>query len=262
MAQDSITFIGTAGDNFVASKQIAASGGLVLSTNGMTFLFNPGPGSVVRAKQVGLNLRDLSGVVLSDTSMLRSNDINVVIDAMTYSGFDKRGLLIGPKKAIDGDNRILLDDYKSHIEKIIFMDAGKRVGIDDIELLGIKTNKADVIGYKLVTSAYTICYLPEVEYSVDLFEELQGVDILILGLKHEFGAQETKEGNLTFEQASQIIKEVKPRLTIVSDFSITVTQNDPIYQARLLQKETGTQVIAAKDGFSVNPRSYARMRSN
>ena len=32
---------------------------------------------------------------------------------------------------------------------------------------------------------------------------------------------------------------------------------DPLYEAREIQKKTGVQIIAAKDGMVVNPISYA-----
>lgn len=254
-------FLGTAGDNLAASKQIKATGGILFEYNDIAFLINPGPGSIIRTKQFSCNPRNLSGIMLTDGSLVSSNDVNCIIDAMTYSGMDKRGLLIGPKEAIDSDNSLLLTEYKEYLEKIIYMEPEKRVGVDELEIFGLPTNKLDHVGYRISTPQFMIGYLGgNPEYSIDITDHLEGCDILILSLKHEASVEEIKDKQLTFNQAAKIISEIKPRLTILTDFSSSVISADPIYQARLLQKETSHQVVAAKDGLTINPKSYARMK--
>ena len=57
--------------------------------------------------------------------------------------------------------------------------------------------------------------------------------------------------------AQEIIKAVRPQLVILTGFGIKMMQSDPLYEAREIQKSTGVQIIAAKDGMSINPISFA-----
>jgi len=253
-----VLFLGTCGDNQSAQRQTRASGGIILEYNDLAFLINPGPGSLVRAKQFGYNLRKLIGIMMTDTTLLASNDVNAVIDCMTYSGQDRRGLLIGPKECFDSENKPVINEYRNFVEKIIYMEAQKKVAIDDIEVYGLKTNKLITIGYKITTPDFTLCYLPDPVFSAEICDDLVDCDVLIIGLKHEPNQSVIADNGLTFAQVSKIISIAKPRLTIISDLSSSVIETDPINIARTLQKETGQQVVSAKDGMSFNPRTYTK----
>jgi ribonuclease BN (tRNA processing enzyme) len=253
-----VLFLGTCGDNSSIQRQVRASGGLILEYNDLAFLINPGPGCLVRARQYGYNLRKLIGVMMTDTTLLASNDVNAVIDAMTYSGEDRRGLLIGPKECFESENKPVINEYRNLVEKIIYMESQKKVAIDDIEVYGLKTNKLITLGYKVTTPDFSICYLPDPVFSAEICEDIMDCDVLIIGLKHEQNKQNITDNGLTFAQVSKIISIAKPRLTILSDFSSSVIDADPINQARMLQKETGQQVVSAKDGMSFNPRTYTK----
>ena len=45
-------------------------------------------------------------------------------------------------------------------------------------------------------------------------------------------------------------------MAIITHFGINFLKADPLYEIREIQKQTNTQVIAAKDGMVVNPISY------
>jgi ribonuclease BN (tRNA processing enzyme) len=253
-----VIFLGTAADSLSVSRQIRCSGGIIFEYNDLAFLINPGPGTLVRARQFGYNLRKLIGIMLTDNNLITSNDINAVIDAMTYSGEDKRGILIGPKESFESENRFLNEDYKKIIEKIIYMEPQKKIAIDDIEIYGLKTNKLINVGYKFITPDFTLCYLPDPVFSIELADDLIGCDVLVIGLKHEEEAKLPQDNKLSFKQVANIISTAKPRLTVISDYSHNVIEADPINQARMLQKQTGMQVISAKDGMVFNPKSYSK----
>lgn len=253
-----ILFLGTAGDNISVARQIRASGGIVFEYNDLAFLINPGPGTLVRARQFGFNLKKLVGIMLTDNTIAASNDINAVIDAMTFSGEDKRGLLIGPKECFESQNKFITDEYKNYIEKIIYMEPKKKIAIDDIEIYGLKTNKIITLGYKIITPDFTICYLSDPVFSIDLTDDLIDCDVLIIGLKNEAEQKNPTDNKISFKQVANIVTTAKPRLTIITDYSYSVSEADPINQARMLQKETGQQVVSAKDGMVFNPKTYAK----
>jgi hypothetical protein len=68
--------------------------------------------------------------------------------------------------------------------------------------------------------------------------------------------KEENKNNLCKEDVIKIINKVNPRLAIITHFGINFLKADPLYEIREIQKQTNTQVIAAKDGMVVNPISY------
>ena len=52
-------------------------------------------------------------------------------------------------------------------------------------------------------------------------------------------------------------EKIKPKLAIITGFGIKMIQADPLYEAREIQHASKVQVIAARDGLSINPISYS-----
>jgi len=82
-----------------------------------------------------------------------------------------------------------------------------------------------------------------------------GADILILNVPDPRGVE--RKSHFNSESAEQLIKRVKPQLAIITGFGIKMLQAEPMYEARQIQKESGIQVIAAKDGMTINPISFS-----
>jgi len=254
----SIIFLGTAGDPFVVSRQLRASGGIIIQLGDNQFHIDPGPGSLVMAKQCGVNLRENTAVLVSSNQIYHSNDINAVIDAMTYSGFDKKGVLITNKIVVNGggkDPPSLLPFYRDCLERFIVLEAGQRVGINEIEIVAMKTSNQETIGFKFITPLFTLAYSADTKYSKQLIEEYKNSNILILNVSAPMRSE--SETTLSSEEVVKIINEVKPRLAIITHFGIKMIESDPLYEVREIQKQTGVQLIAAKDGLIINPVSYA-----
>ena len=83
-----IKFLGTAGARFVVTRQLRKSGGLWLTFDDTNILIDPGPGSLVRclSSRPKLNPKDLDGIILTHRHIDHSNDINIMIEAMTNGG--------------------------------------------------------------------------------------------------------------------------------------------------------------------------------
>jgi len=248
-----ILFLGTGGDIFVVGKQYRASAGIIFTFGKNQFHINPGPGSLVMAKMMGINLRQHTGIFVSENNMLSANDINSVIGAMTHNGFDKKGVLVGPKALISGEESFLREEYKDFLEKTFEIDKTNKLGILNTDVEFVNVGK-DVYGFKFRTPKFTLGYVPDTEYSNNIGKEVQDADILILNVPDP---KDTKRNNhLNTYDAEKIIDVAEPQLVILTGFGIKMLKSDPLYESRELQKNTGVQVISAKDGMTINPISF------
>jgi len=255
-----IIFLGTGSGSYVVGKNLRSSGGIILQVNEDQFHIDPGPGSLASAKEFGVNIRANTAILVTHNHLNHCNDINAVIDAMTYSGFDKKGVLIANKTAINGSEHytpFLQEHYKNFLERFIVIEAGQRVGINNVEIQAISTkhNEAFALGYKFITPDYVLTYAGDTQYSVETASQYDDSDVLILNVPYL--NREEGKNNLCKEDAIKIIDRVKPKLAIITHFGINFLKADPLYEIRDMQKETSCQVIAAKDGMVVNPVSYA-----
>ena len=199
-------------------------------------------------------------MLVSHAHLNHSSDINAVIDAMTYSGFDKKGVLIANKTVVNGEEHYtptLIPYYRDFLERFIVLQAGQRVGINEVEILALKTKHSEpnTIGFKFFTPYFTLSYSSDTKYFPELIEEYKNSNILILNVPY-LKKEEAKD-NLCIEDAIKIIKGVNPRLAIIQHFAIDMVKSDPLYQIREIQKATGVQTIAAKDEMVINPLSYS-----
>ncbi len=260
-----IIFLGTGGDSFVIGKQIRAAGGIILQVDDLQFHIDPGPGALINAAQHNISLRENTAVFVSSAHINQCNDVNAVIDAMTYGGMDKRGVLVANKTVVNGSETIqpyLTESHRGYLERIIVLDEGQKLAIEDIEIDAIATNNVfdpQTIGFKFYTPDIVLGYTSTTAYSKELIKAYHGCDVLILNVVNP--GEEKAEGHLNTEEAKKIIMKINPKLAILNNFGIRMIKADPLYEAREIQKATGIQVLAAKDGMIVSPSSYSAKSS-
>jgi ribonuclease BN (tRNA processing enzyme) len=119
---DFIKFLGTGGARFVVSQQMRASGGIWLSWEGVQVHIDPGPGALVKclASSPKLDPSRLDGIILTHRHLDHAADVNIMIEAMTKGGYQKKGTLFAPTDALDTDPVVLqyVRSYLSHIETL------------------------------------------------------------------------------------------------------------------------------------------------
>lgn len=255
-----IIFLGTAGDNAATSRQLRSSGGIILQIDETQLHLDPGPGALNKAKEYGVNLRANTAILVSHAHLNHCNDLNILIEAMTLSGLDKKGVLIANKTLIQGSEKYapyLTKYHQELLEKVIVLEKGQKAGIELTEIHALNAEHTDphTIGFKLFCPRFTLSYTADTKYNKTLVEEMQGSDILILNVPYP---GEKGEGlNLDTKSAIKIIEKVKPRLAIISHFGLEMLKTDPMVEAREIQRETGVQTIAARDGLIIAPEAYS-----
>ncbi len=258
-----VTFLGTAGSSGVVSKQIRASGGIIIQVGELQFHLDPGPGSLVRARETGINVHHTSAILVSHNHINHCNDLNVLIDAMTHSGIEHRGILLASKSVLhsqDKSHPIVTRHHQNLVEKIIPMEKEHKVGIESVEIHALPVDHDDetAIGFKFYCPRLVLSYTGDTALCAELLEGLIGTDLLVLNVPY---VENAVGKNLTVSDAIHIINHVKPKLAVLTHFGMQMLKADPIVQAREIQRSTGIQTIAARDGLVVSPEGFGTPKS-
>jgi phosphoribosyl 1,2-cyclic phosphodiesterase len=253
-----IKFLGTAGARFVVMKQLRASGGIWLTLDDTNVMIDPGPGSLVRciSSKPKLNPMDLDGIILTHRHIDHSNDINIMIEAMTNGGFKKKGVVFAPRDALQEDPVILkyAREQVEHIE--ILKEKGKyHVGNISFETPIRLKHGVETYGLNIRGKNCSISLITDTDYFSGLAAYFTG-DILIVNVVM-LEDKSTIE-HLCLQEAEQIIKANKPRLAILTHFSMGMVNAKPWEIAEQLSKKLGIQVIAARDGMEVDLDQYKK----
>jgi len=260
LSVDTITFLGTAGARFMVSRQLAASGGLWLNLSGTEILVDPGPGSIVQSTKRKLRADKLSAIILSHRHLDHSADVNIMVEAMTNGGFNRHGWLFAPADAL-GTEPVIFSYLKNYIEGIKVLEEGKSYTIGNISFDTPVRHIHPVETYGMVfrTPRHTFAYIADTRYFDGLCQsyasELLIINVVFMEPKLPVNPNVTlmKPGlpvdHLSMPDAEHIIKEIKPKIAILSHFGMSVWKARPWEVAQRLSQQTGVRVIAARDGM-------------
>jgi len=251
-----IKFLGTAGARFVVTKQLRKSGGLWLTLDDTNVLIDPGPGSLVRclSSRPKLNPRDLDGIILTHRHIDHSNDINIMIEAMTNGGFKKKGVVFAPTDALE-DDPVILKYVRDHVENIEIL---KEKGIYNIGNISFSTpikhiHGVETYGLNIHGKDCLISLVTDTKYFDGLESHYTG-DILILNVVLLEGKEHIM--HLSLKDAEKIITANKPKLSILTHFGMTMIKAKPWEIAEQLSGKLGVKVIAASDGMEIDIDQY------
>ncbi len=210
---NTIKFLGTAGARFVVMKQLRASGGIWLTLDGTHVLIDPGPGALLRclSSRPKLDPQDLEGIILTHRHLDHSNDINIMIEAMTNGGFKKKGVVFAPGDALEGDPVILkyAREQVDHIE-ILKEKGSYHLGNISFETPIQLKHGVETYGLNLRGKNSTVSLITDTDYFPDLASFFTG-DILIVNVV--MLEERSNIEHLCLHEAELIIKENKPRLS-------------------------------------------------
>jgi len=244
---DIITFLGTGGARFMMITQLLASGGLWLNLGGTEILLDPGPGSIVQSTKRKLRPDKLSAIILSHRHLDHSADINIMVEAMTRGGFDRRGWLFAPADALEAEP-VIFSYLRDYLEGIEVLTEGKSYSVGDVSFTTPIRHIHGVETYGMVfnTSRHTFSYIADTRYFDTLCQSYGGELLIISVLRLE---TEPPLDHLSVSDAEHIITELKPKVAILTHFGMTMWRAKPWEVAQRLSQQTGVKVIAARDGM-------------
>jgi len=198
-------------------------------------------------------------VFVSNPSTLNSSDLNAVLEGMSVDGLDRIGVLVTSKEVVDGSEKnisVLKKKNYECVERIITLEPGNKISINDINIIPTKTKHPDYegLGFIFQTHKYSIGVVSDTLFDEEVASQYKGCEVLIINCK---SPKNHDEGGLNRESVIKFIRIAKPKLVIMTGFGIKMIQADPLFEARAIQTEVKVEVVAAKDGLMINPITYS-----
>jgi len=249
-----IKFIGTAGARFVVSKQLRSSGGVWMSVGETNLYIDPGPGALVRCLNGKPKLEPsaLDGILLTHKHLDHSGDVNVMIEAMTEGGLKKRGVLFAPEDALEEDP-VVLRYLRNYVEEVVVLKENTEYRIGEIPFSTAQKHRhrVETYGINFKVKPHSLSLISDTKFFPELPDLYRG-EILIIHVVRLKPVVDEPIEHLSVEDVKTIVKEVKPKLTILTHFGMTMIRAKPWEVVSELEKELGLKVIAASDGMKLD----------
>ncbi|MBP8601350.1 MAG: MBL fold metallo-hydrolase [Candidatus Saccharicenans sp.] len=252
---DYFKFLGTGGARFVVAKQLRASGGIFLHFLGKKMILDPGPGALVRLvrSRPPLDPTSLEAIFLTHKHIDHSNDVNILVEAMTSGGFKKRGVLFAPEECLESQEGVVFNYLKDYLERIEVLTAEKEYRLGELK---IRTSVphlhgAETYGLKIYLPAATVGFLTDTKFFPGLIKAYHDVTLLVMNVVRAKSREADNILHLTAGEAAEIIRGIKPEKAYLTHFGMTMLRADPRKEAEKLAEATGVEVIAAYDGLTV-----------
>lgn len=251
-----LTFLGTCGGRFATIFQKRGTGGLHITDRNLLMNIDPGPGALLRMHQYGLDPTKTDAILVSHAHPDHYTDTDVLVQGMTRGGLDKRGTLICARSLTEGAGGYgpCLNPHQVRMPKHVHvMDPGDEVLINDwYSVKATKSLHTDpaTIGFQMVLSEGVVSYIPDTALFDGLAEEHRGSDIVVIESTRPWG--DHIPHHLAVDQAAEVIKQLRPRLAILTQFGMKMIHGNPAAEAARVADETGIPTIAANDGMRVH----------
>jgi ribonuclease BN (tRNA processing enzyme) len=264
-----LKFLGTGGARYVVARQIRGSGGTFVSVDGRSVMLDPGPGALVRAARSRpvLDVTALDGIILTHAHIDHSNDVNILVDAMTHGGIRRRGFLCAPRECLEGEHAVVLRYLRRFLREIVVLEEQQ-----DYEVNGLRfttsvrhDHSAETYGVTLpvgssgVSRGTSVSFVVDGRYFEGLAASYAGSDVLVVNVVRYVPHTDSRVRHLSAGDAARLIRAVRPGKAVLTHFGMTMIQAKPWKVAEGLSAETGVEVVAAADGMTlpIVPRSSA-----
>jgi ribonuclease BN (tRNA processing enzyme) len=250
-----ITFLGSAGGRFVMLKQIRASGGWILELEDQSLHIDPGPGALVRAKQFGIDLSKVTGVLVSHRHQDHINDAVVVIECMTKGATEKRGMFASNEKVVKGNMEYppVIDKYHiKFVERLEVLKPGKSIMVGKVKITATPTNhrEEEGLGFVFEGEGLRIGFTGDGEYFAGMEKHFKDCDYLILNVLRP--RTDSWPGHMNTEGARKLISRAKPKKAIIKHIGMKMLKGVAEREAAWIEKETGIKTVVARDGMVIH----------
>lgn len=235
-------------------SQLLATGGIWLNLSGTEILLDPGPGCIVQTAKRKLRPEKLSAIIVSHRHLDHSADVNIMVEAMTGGELKKRGWLFAPSDAFEPET-IIFSFLKKNLDGVEVLKEGKSYTVGNVTFTTPVRHVHSVETYGLVfkTPNHTFSYISDTRYFDGILQHYGG-QLLIMNVAFLEPYPDKPDrvlpvDHLSVPDAEHIIKELKPKVAILTHFGMSMWRAKPWQVAEKLSQKTGIKVIAARDGM-------------
>lgn len=251
-----IKFLGTAGTRFVVARQLRSSAGVFINVKGKRIILDPGPGSLVKcaASKPRIDVGKIDAIILTHVHIDHSNDVNILIDAMTDGGFKKQGVLFTTDECLNGENAVVLRYLRDFLQDIVILKANCEYRLGELKFRTSVRHEHPAETYGIIfdlDDQKKISFLVDTRYFPDLAKSYAGSSTIIMNVPIDSLHDTSKAMHLCLENAKQLISQIQPEQAILTHFGLTMLRNKPWEIARKMSEELGIKVIAAWDGMKM-----------
>ncbi|WP_031516685.1 MBL fold metallo-hydrolase [Desulfofalx alkaliphila] len=280
----SITFLGTGGNPEASFTQQPRTGGFLLEAGGIRLYVDPGPGAVVYARQMAIDLGALDAVYVSHGHLDHYAGAESAVEAMCWAMYARRGYLLAPNNVLQGEQLVSRyhqganahGGYKGGPE-VISLEADKPVLLKNALLRPVRAHHTrDNYGFVLDTGNLSIGYTSDTnyirtystpegikevlrgsgplmdfievaDYRKDIKEVFSKVDVLVANVtSHNLWANR----HLTTLGLPHLLKGSRVKLCFITHFNHCCVQPEDLrpLMAQFVQEKSGVKTIAAYDG--------------
>lgn len=253
--KDFIKFLGTAGARFVVAKQLRSSAGAYIRMKEKNIILDPGPGTLVRCakSKPAIDVTKLDAIILTHAHIDHSNDVNILIDAMTSGGLKRRGILFAPNECIHGEYAVVLPYLRSYAQDIVILKHNRKYNIDRLSFSTSVKHQHQVETYGIIFDHYgrKISFMVDTKYFPDLIKHYEDSDILVMNAVRFTPHESGEVMHLCIDDVKEILSRINPGKAILTHFGMTMLKAKPWVLANELSDELGIDVIAASDGMTI-----------
>ena len=170
-----------------------------------------------------------------------------MIEAMTDGGWKKRGIVFAPSDA-SNNGAVILPYIQAYPQSIEILTAGGEYTVGDVKFTTpVKhIHQVETYGFVFNTPTHKFSWITDTR----LFDELPGyyrADLLIINVLSP--ERRLPVDHLSLTEAEVIIKEIRPKMAVLTHFGMTMWKSKPWELAEKATDNTGIRVIAARDGM-------------
>lgn len=250
---DFIKFLGTGGGRFVVATQRRYSAGTWLHLAGQNVMLDPGPGTLVRcwASRPKLDPRNLDAIIISHQHIDHCTDANVLVEAMTNGGHQRRGVLFASRETLETDSPVCRY-VQAFPQRLVTLTAGGQYELGEVRLATVAhQHGVETYGLLLDSGGQHLGFLVDTAYFDDLAGHYGDCDLLVINVVLSDKDHSATDRHLSLWHAEQIIKQARPARAILTHFGVGVLREKPWVIAEEMSQRLGLDVQAARDGMQV-----------
>ncbi len=160
------------------TKQLRRTAGFLIRTENTLIHVDPGPGAVVYLNKLGIDMRNLTAVIVSHNHLDHANDAAVLVEGMTNGGRRKRGAFLGSAYAIEGGDDFVpaLSPYHRNMLQVCkAVKPGEETEIGNLHVRFTPTwhDEPTGVGVFFSDGRVRVAYLSDTGYLEELAQELE-----------------------------------------------------------------------------------------